>query len=204
MKFRWYSLINRALIWTTTRARFRRPAGAADRPPARPAGHARSRTRRGNAITDGAPGTQAPRALLGGLAALGPFFAIDTHLPGTDPGPPWRPLRDLATPADPLRGRIGAVRGALAASSGRPAGEIPLRVAASVTHLGLVARLIAPVLAATASRCHLDMRLDGLWWQDKLGGPAPLSVPAPGDPGPGPRDHRDPPAATRATYSSTT
>lgn len=86
------------------------------------------------------------------------------------------------------------MRGALAASSGRPAGEIPLRVAASVTHLGLVARLIAPVLAATASRCHLDMGLDGLWWQDKLGGPAPLSVPAPGDPGPGPRDHCDPPA----------
>ena len=28
------------------------------------------------------------------------------------------------------------------------------------------------------------MRLGELWWQDNLGGPAPLSVPAPGDPGP--------------------
>ena len=80
------------------------------------------------------------------------------------------------------------MRRALAASAGRPAEEIPLRVAASVAHLGLVARLIAPVLAATASHRHLDMRLAGLWWQDKLGGPAPLSIPAPGDPGRGQRD----------------
>ena len=79
------------------------------------------------------------------------------------------------------------MRRALAASAGRPAEEIPLRVAASVTHLGLVARLIAPVLAATAGQRHLDMRLAGLWWQDKLGGPAPLSIPAPGDPGRGQR-----------------
>jgi FhuF 2Fe-2S C-terminal domain len=86
------------------------------------------------------------------------------------------------------------VRRALAASAGRPAEEIPLRVAASVTHLGLAARLIAPVLAGTASHRHLDMRLAGLWWQDKLGGPAPLSIPAPGDPGPGQHNNGDPPA----------
>lgn len=76
------------------------------------------------------------------------------------------------------------------------AGEIPLRVAASITHLGLAARLIAPALAATASHRHLDMRLAGLWWQDKLGGPAPLSIPAPGDPGPGQRGGGDLPAGS--------
>ena len=98
-------------------------------------------------------------------------------------------------PAEPLLGRIGSVRRALAASAGRPADEIPLRVAASITHLGLVARLIAPVLAATASHRHLDMRLAGLWWQDKLGGPAPLSIPAPDNPGPGQRNNCDPPTS---------
>jgi len=123
--------------------------------------------------------------VLDDLAALGPFFAVESHSPGTGPGPPWQPLRDLATPAEPLLGRIGSVRGALAASVGRPAEEIALRVAASIAHLGLVARLIAPLLAATASHRPLDMRLAGLWWQDKLGGPAPLSIPASSMPGPG-------------------
>jgi len=88
------------------------------------------------------------------------------------------------------------VRRALAASAGRPADEIALRVAASITHLGLVARLTAPVLAATASHRHLDMRLDGLWWQDRLGGPAPLSIPVPRDPGPGQHSNGDPPAGS--------
>ena len=136
---------------------------------------------------------QAPQAILKDLAALGSFFAVDSHLAGTDPGPPWRPLSELAMPSEPLLGRIGSVRGALAASAGRPDDEIPLRVAASVAHLGLAARLIAPVLAATASQRHLDMRLAGLWWRDRLGGPAPLSIPAPGDPAPGQSSSCDPP-----------
>jgi FhuF 2Fe-2S C-terminal domain len=48
-----------------------------------------------------------------------------------------------------------------------------------VTQLGLVARVIAPVLAAQAVRYPLDLRLSGLWWQDSPGGPVPLSVPEP-------------------------
>jgi hypothetical protein len=52
-------------------------------------------------------------------------------------------------------------------------------VAASVAHLGLVARLISPSLGAAAVGQRLDMRLGGLWWQDTLGGPLPLSIPAP-------------------------
>jgi hypothetical protein len=81
--------------------------------------------------------------------------------------------------------RIGSVRATLASRAGRPADEIELKVAASVTHLGLVARLIAPALAAIASQHQLDMRLGGLWWQDTLGGPVPLSVPERDHPVPG-------------------
>jgi hypothetical protein len=116
------------------------------------------------------------RDILDDLAALGPFFAVSAHPSGAEPRPPWRPLRELAGPGGPLSGRIGAVRAALAERGGRPAGEIEPRVAASITHLGLVARLIAPPLAAAATGCWLGMRLGDLWWQDILGGPVPLSV----------------------------
>ncbi len=112
------------------------------------------------------------------LAALGPFFAVETHEPGADPAPPWRPLAELAEPAG-LQSRIDTIRGALAARSGDPADGIELRVAASVTQLGLVARVVAPALAAQTVRQPLDLRLGGLWWQDTLGGPLPLSVPEP-------------------------
>jgi len=57
--------------------------------------------------------------------------------------------------------------------------EVEPRVAGSVAHLGLTARLIAPALGAAVLRCPVDVRLAGLWWQDELGGAMPLSVPAP-------------------------
>jgi FhuF 2Fe-2S C-terminal domain len=49
--------------------------------------------------------------------------------------------------------------------------------------LGLVARLIAPALAAVALGRPglLGSYPSGVWWQDELGGPMPLSVPVPGD-----------------------
>ena len=114
------------------------------------------------------------------LAALGPFFAVETHEPGADPALPWRPLAELAEPAG-LQSRIDTIRGALAARSGDGAsvGGIDLRVAASVTQLGLVARVVAPALAAQAMGQPLDLRLGGLLWQDTVGGPLPLSVPEP-------------------------
>ena len=56
--------------------------------------------------------------------------------------------------------------------------EIEPRVAASAVHLGLAARLTAPALGAAVLRRPLDLRPGGLWWQDVLGGPVPLSVPA--------------------------
>jgi hypothetical protein len=116
--------------------------------------------------------------VLDDLAALGPFFAVHAHRPGAGPVAPWRPLDELTQPSG-LRARIGAVRGALAARAGRPASGIELRVAASVTQLGLVARVVAPALAAQAAQHPLDLRPSGLWGQDAPGGPLPLSVPEP-------------------------
>jgi hypothetical protein len=48
-----------------------------------------------------------------------------------------------------------------------------------VTQLGVVARVIAPALAAQTVQHPLDLRLSGLWWQDTAGGPVPLAVPEP-------------------------
>lgn len=122
------------------------------------------------------------------LAALGPFFAVGSHRPGATPVAPWRPVSELTDPtgatgpAGPLRDRMGAVRAALAgrASGGsRAVGKVEPRVAASALHLGLVARLVAPALGSAILGNPVDMRPGGLWWQDEIGGPVPLSVPAP-------------------------
>jgi hypothetical protein len=99
--------------------------------------------------------------------------------------PPWRPFRELTDQPQPLLARIGSVRAALAARAGRSPDQVEPRVAASITQLGLTARLIAPALAAAACQSCLDTRLDGLWWQDRLGGPVPLSLPEVADPTPG-------------------
>lgn len=133
------------------------------------------------------------------LAALGPFFAVRSHLPGAAPAAPWRPGSELASPTEPLAARIEAVRTALAAGggpSGRTPAEVEPRVAGSVAHLGLTARLIAPALGAAVLRCPVDLRLAGLWWQDELGGAMPLSVPAPAGTGPD-AAVLEPPAAER-------
>jgi hypothetical protein len=114
------------------------------------------------------------------LAAFGPAFAVGTHAPQAQPTPPWRPLLELAEPADALRRRIETVRTALARLSGRPAGEIAPRIAASITQNELATRLIAPSIAAAATGRPLSMRLGELWWQDTLDDQLPLSVPHPG------------------------
>src|SRR5450755_2645893 len=80
------------------------------------------------------------------LAALGPFFAVEIHQRATAAVPPWQPFGTLLH--DP-GSRVRPVRGALALSAGRPVSDIELRVAASAAHLGLVARLLAPVIGAS-------------------------------------------------------
>ena len=111
----------------------------------------------------------------GELAALGAFFAVETHEAGTSPTAPWRPLRELLDQPRRLDERVQSVRAALAGAG--PVARIELRVAASITHLGVVARLLAPTIGAAAlglERAALGS--DDLWWQDQLGGPFPLSI----------------------------
>jgi len=74
-----------------------------------------------------------------------------------------------------LAERVHAVRARLAV--GRAPDAVELRVAASVTHLGLVARLVSPALAAVAADGVVpDLDLRHTWWQPVLGGAFPLSV----------------------------
>jgi FhuF 2Fe-2S C-terminal domain len=117
------------------------------------------------------------------LAELGPFFAVDTHGVDAVPTSPWRPLSELLDDRDMLLDRVIAIRGYLAAGGGQVPNAIPLRVAASVTQLGLTARLVSPAVgAAVLTGRVLDVGLSSAWWQPELGGMFPLSVPEPGDP----------------------
>ncbi|HEY6797870.1 MAG TPA: hypothetical protein VI248_24605 [Kineosporiaceae bacterium] len=115
----------------------------------------------------------------GALAAVGPFFSVDVHEPGTAPGPGWRRWSDLSDAPSALRARVEAVRAALAAGGGREAAEIPVAVAASVVQLGLSARLVSPLLALAAlHQVDLVPSAADVHWQDTLGGAVPLSLPA--------------------------
>ncbi|MFE3883788.1 (2Fe-2S)-binding protein [Streptomyces lydicus] len=116
------------------------------------------------------------------VAALGPFFAFETHPAASELASPWRTLSEVTQEeSGVLRERVTAVRASLAARSGRPAEAVELRVAASVAHLGLVARVLSPMLglAALHGLC-LPSRppaLDELRWHSGLGGAFALSLP---------------------------
>ena len=92
--------------------------------------------------------------------------------------------------APALAARVAAVRRHLAAAGGRPPASVELRVAASVAHLGLAARLLSPELAAAVLHGRLlTHRLAAVRWQPALGAPAPLALPEPaaaGQDGPAP------------------
>ncbi|MDT0454840.1 (2Fe-2S)-binding protein [Streptomyces sp. DSM 41527] len=116
------------------------------------------------------------------VAALGPFFAFETHPAASELTSPWRTLSEVAQEeSGVLRERVTAVRTSLAARSGRPAEAVELRVAASVAHLGLVARILSPMLGLTALHgLRLPSRpptLHDLRWHSGLGGAFPLSLP---------------------------
>ena len=111
------------------------------------------------------------------LAAIGPFFAVETHAPGQAMSPPWQPMTALADGSAVLPVRVHAVRDALVRRNSRRPGDVSVQVAASVAHLGLTARLLSPAIAAIAhGHPPISMALEDLWWQDRLGGPVPLSV----------------------------
>jgi hypothetical protein len=114
--------------------------------------------------------------LLADLAALGPYFAVDVHRPGSPVRPPWQPLGELTGSPDALAGRIGEVRERLAAAAGCPATAVEFRVAASIAQLGLCARLLSPALGAAAAGRALPVDVGQARWVPALGGPFRLSL----------------------------
>ncbi len=88
-------------------------------------------------------------------------------------------MAELVDDPDALTARVQKVRSALMGH-----GEPELRVAASVAHLGLVARLIAPMIGAAALGEPVSWTLADLAWQDQLGGPYPLAASPTTAPGP--------------------
>jgi ferric iron reductase protein FhuF len=131
-----------------------------------------------NAARHGAAGEVAVAdAVVGDLAAFGPFFAVQTHHPGSIPREPWHAMNELVENPDVLMNRVAAVRSRLAAAGGHAPESIALRVAASVAQLGLVARLVSPALAVAVTAGELlEVDLGSTWWQGVLGGAFPLSV----------------------------
>jgi hypothetical protein len=97
------------------------------------------------------------------LAAIGPWFAVQ------QPVGRWEPLSALLTSPQPLADRVAAIRTAL---GGDP---VPVRVAASVAQLGLVARLVAPAFGAAVLAGRVPV-LDQAGWQPGIGGPMPLAL----------------------------
>jgi hypothetical protein len=110
------------------------------------------------------------------LRALGPFFAVDVHAPSEVPVAPWQPLTQVLRPVG-VRDRISQVREALADTVRSEISDVPWRVAASVAHLGLVARLMSPCIgAATLGLGELGLEPADTWWRPVVGGPVPLSI----------------------------
>jgi hypothetical protein len=114
--------------------------------------------------------------LLADLAALGPYFAVDVHRPGSPVRPPWQPLGELTGSPGALAGRIGEVRERLAIAAGCPAAAVEFRVAASIAQLGLCARLLSPALGAAAAGRALPVEVAQARWVPALGGPFRLSL----------------------------
>ena len=126
-------------------------------------------------MTRAVPPTAGAR-LLADLAALGPYFAVDVHRPGSPVRPPWQPLGELTSSPGALARRIGEVRERLAAAAGCPAAAVEFRVAASIAQLGLCARLLSPALGAAAAGRALPVDIAQARWIPVLGGPFRLSL----------------------------
>src|SRR6185437_2783699 len=157
------------------RADLRAAGGPAARPRACPGRAAPGQGDR-RSVTRAIPPAAGAR-LLADLAALGPYFAVDVHRPGSPVRPPWQPLSELTDSPGALAGRIGEVRERLAAAAGCPAASVEFRVAASIAQLGLCARLLSPALGAAAAGWALRVETAGARWIPALGGPFPLSLP---------------------------
>ena len=113
-----------------------------------------------------------------GLAALGPFFSAGFHDESAPPEASWRSMDELLGDPEVLNRRVAFVRGSLAERAGLAVDAIEPRVAASVAHLGLLARLTAPLFAlALVHRCALAMDLRDLRWRPLEGTAFDVSIP---------------------------
>ena len=92
--------------------------------------------------TPGEPTSRDGAALLRRTAELGEYFALSVVDDSTS---------GLVLDEDTVSALVHRTREAIASSVTRAPDEIPLRVAASSLHLGMVARLISPVIGAAAS-----------------------------------------------------
>ena len=106
------------------------------------------------------------------LGRFGPFFGLDAIDSATAD---WRPVSDLVDDPQLLDSRVRRVRAALVAPGAEPDQIVALRVAASVTQLGLCARLVAVSLASAVDGLPLPT-VSRLAFQDRLGGPYPLAL----------------------------
>ena len=144
-------------------------------------------------ISEQSDGT-APATMSAQLAALGPFFAVEFHDPRKR-DQAWRPMSELLDDPSVLDARVAAVRGFLAGGTSQNPHSFELRVAASIVHLGLVARVIAPLFATTLVDGRVPaVSLRDLRWQPTLGSTFPLSMPYP---------ESDTPRSTRPTGPTT-
>lgn len=122
-----------------------------------------------------APTSELPRPFsentAGEIAALGPHFGFEISAEA-DTGPAWQPIATLIDGSATLLTRYRQIQDALTATSGAP---VQLRVAASIGHLGLIARLVCPPFGAAVLGHRLDLTRAS--WQPVVGGILPLSVP---------------------------
>ena len=111
------------------------------------------------------------------VVALGPFFAHEQHPSGTVAVAPWRTMSELLDDPAVLEHRVMATRAYLAAAGGQVFEAVEVRVAASITHLGLVARLVSPAIGTAVLGDGVPpLDLGSVHWQPVLGGAFPLSL----------------------------
>lgn len=100
------------------------------------------------------------------IAAIGPFFVASAN-PAEEVDPSWRPARELYTEPAALDARLRQVANAL--NTDEP------RIAASIAHQGLVARLVSPLIAvASVHGLVPSWSPDSLCWRFAAVGAWPL------------------------------
>ena len=108
------------------------------------------------------------------LKHLGPFFALQVYVDERETDQ-WRPLRSLLE-KEALERRREQMMRHLSAEARIGISQLDPQVAASVMHLGLVARLVSPFLALAALGQLVEIRQSDLHWIPAPGSSFALSV----------------------------